>query len=172
MKLSVKCLAAVFIAVITIVLSPVAHAVVKGEKSFGPRVGYISQNESATVGLVFQYAFSPTVRISPEASCVFRNDNMDAFMADINIHFPLLASANVALYPLVGGNFTSWTHHNLPGSDNDKDVTTHTNRIGFNAGAGFELRCNATLKLWIEGRYTLMKSYSTAQAMLGIAYMF
>ena len=67
---------------------PSQAQIVKGEKSLGPKVGYVSKNKSAIAGLVFQYSFSNHFRISPELSYVFRNNDMDAFSFDINAHVP------------------------------------------------------------------------------------
>lgn len=146
----------------------------RGEKSLGPKIGYVSENKSFLAGLVFQYTFSKHVRIAPEISCAFRNDNRDAFMADLNIHIPFgIDTGKVVLYPLAGLNYSSWAYHY---SDEEfqskKDVTTHDNKLGLNMGAGMELRCSESLKLSLEAKYLLIKSYSHAQISLGIAYMF
>lgn len=151
-----------------------AHAqTAKGEKSLGPKLGYISRNSSAVAGLVFQYSFSDHLRISPEISCVFRNRDQDAFIADVNLHFPfrLSETGKAGLYPLAGLTFNSWNRH---GHDpvEDVDVTTHVNRFGLNAGAGFDLRCSQALKLNLEARYVLVKSYSSAIVTVGISYVF
>ena len=75
------------------------------------------------------------------------------------------------LYPLAGLAFNSWSTHGVVTADDD-DVTTHVNRFGLNAGAGFELRCSETLKINIEAKYTLVKSYSAAYVTAGISYVF
>ncbi len=146
---------------------------VKGEKSLGPKIGYISRNTSVVAGLVFQYSFSDHLRISPEMSCAFRHHNQDAFLADINMHFPFSLSekGKAGLYPLAGLAFNSWNNHSYDPVD-DADVTSHVNRIGLNAGAGFDLRCSRTLKLNLEAKYTLLKAYSSVIITLGISYIF
>jgi len=151
-----------------------AQAIInKGEKSLGPKIGYASRNSSAVAGLVFQYTFSQHLRIAPEIGCVFRHKNQDAFLADINFHVPfgLLDTDKVALYPLAGLAFNSWALHGHD-SVEDVDVTSHVNRFGLNLGAGFDLRCSSTLKLNLEAKYTLVKSYSSAYITLGISYVF
>lgn len=152
---------------------PASGAINKGEKSLGPKIGYVSHNSSVVAGLVFQYTFSEHLRISPEIGCAFRNDNQDAFLADVNFHVPfgLLDTDKVVLYPLAGLAFNSWALH---GHDvaREADVTTHVNRFGVNLGAGFDLRCMSTLKLNLEAKYTLVKSYSSAYVTVGISYIF
>lgn len=143
-----------------------------GEKSLGPKLGYISRNNSAVAGLVFQYALTPMVRISPEIGCAFRHRNSDALLVDVNVHVPFaIGGPKVDLYPLAGLAFNSWSHHGFNPAD-DVDVTTHTNRLGLNLGAGFDLRCSSTLKLNLEAKYTLVKSYSTAFVTAAISYIF
>lgn len=146
----------------------------KGDTSLGPKLGYISKNKSVLAGLVFQYSFTDYLRISPELSCDFRRDNLDAFILDVNMHAPLnFTGDKVDLYPLAGLTFNSWGKHwSDTARETSDDVTSHVNRWGLNLGAGMDLRCNQTLKLSIEARYSLVKAYSNFQLTLGIAYVF
>lgn len=144
----------------------------RGEKSFGPRVGFASRNTSASAGLVFEYSFSRHVRIAPQAGIIFRHKNLDALTIDIDVHFPMpFAGDRFAVYPLAGVNFTSWSRHGVSAETN-KDVCAHINRFGGNAGVGLEMKCSSTLKLNVEAKYTLMKTYPGAQVYAGIAYVF
>lgn len=143
-----------------------------GEKSFGPYVGYVSRNTSASAGLKFDYRLSKVVRLAPEIGLIFRHHDLDGLAVDVNVHFPLeFAGGKAAFYPLVGANFTSWGRHNVDTSTLN-DVTTHTNGLGVNAGAGVEYMCKPTLKLSAEARYTLMRHYPTAYVVAGIAFVF
>lgn len=170
------------VAVMIIALSLPAQAqLTKGEKSLGPKIGYVSRNESATAGLVFQYAFSPHFSIAPEVGYIFRHNNYDAFTFDLNAHFPFnFTGEKVAFYPLGGINYSSWSHHfpNETPEHNDidiiesNDVSTRTTRFGINLGAGFDLRCSETLKLTIEAKYIFIKGYSTSAICAGISYVF
>lgn len=144
----------------------------RGEKTLGPKAGYISHNSSAVAGLTFQYALSSKFRISPEIGCAFRHHNEDALLIDLNLHMPFgVGGDQVALYPLAGVTFNSWATHAVRPADN-VDVTTHCNRFGANLGAGFDLRCSSTLKLNIEAKYSLIKSYSGVLVTAGISYIF
>lgn len=148
--------------------------VVKGEKSFGPRVGYVSKNESASAGLFFQYAFSEHVRVAPEIGYIFRHNNLDAFTFDLNAHFPFgFTGERVAFYPLAGVNYSSWNSHFAADDIEDiDDVSTRVNRFGLNLGAGFELRCNESMKLSLEAKYGLVKGYTSAYVSAGISFVF
>ena len=146
----------------------------RGEKSVGARFGYVSTNESATMGLVFHYTISRHLRLAPEVSCVFKHKHRDAFGLDLNVHTPIPFSGDrVALYPLAGLNYSSW-NVTQPKQIEDAmdDVTTRYSRLGLNLGAGFELRCSRTLKLGIEAKYTLTKRFSGAYVSALIAYTF
>lgn len=141
----------------------------RGEKSFGIKAGYESRNTSGLAGLVFQYSFSKHVRIAPQVGVVFRHHNSDAFLADVDVHFPIsVGSDRAALYPLVGVAFNSWVSKN----DSEEDVTTHVNSLGANAGVGFEYRCMPSMKISIEGRYTVLRHNPNVQVTAGIAYIF
>lgn len=149
----------------------VAAQTQKGEKSFGPRVGYVSRNQSALVGLGFQYSFSSHVRIAPSADIIFRHRDKDGIAVNLDIHFPISIAPRASFYPLAGFNYTSWGLHNND-ADSGKDVTTHSNSVGLNAGAGIDYRCNPSLKLALEARYTLIRHYPTAFVAASIAYVF
>lgn len=166
-------IAAIVIALAFIGANVAADArTVKGEKSFGPGIGYISRNNSVTAGIAFNYSFSSVVRVAPEIGIIFRHRDLDGLNACVNVHFPLgTAGSRFAFYPLVGANFTSWSLHDIDAESGD-DVTTHRNIFGINAGAGVELRCTGALKLSIEARYTLMRHYPTAFVTAGIAFVF
>ena len=147
---------------------------VRGEKSLGPKLGYVSHNKSAVAGLVFQYALSSKFRLSPEIGCAFRHHNEDALLVDLNLHMPFNIGAGnmVDLYPLAGLAFNSWATHMVAPALDEADVTTHINRFGANLGAGFDLRCSSTLKVNIEAKYTFIKSYSSVVLTAGICYVF
>lgn len=168
-----RILAAIIIALAVVAANPAADArTVKGEKSFGPGIGYVSRNNSATGALAFTYSLSSVVRLAPEIGIIFRHRNLDGLNACVNVHFPVgAAGSRFAFYPLVGVNFTSWGLHNVDSESGD-DVTTHRNLFGLNAGAGVELRCSGALKLSLEARYTLMRHYPTAFVTAGIAFVF
>lgn len=142
----------------------------RGESTFGVQAGYTSTNSSATAGLFYQYNLSDRLRIAPQAGCVFRNQGLDAFQADVNLHFPLrITPASAQLYPIVGLDFSSWGHRY---DADDDDATDRKSRLGGNVGLGFQLKATSTLKLKVEGVYTVMKQYSTFAVSLGIGYVF
>lgn len=143
----------------------------RGQKSFGPKVGYITRNNSVLAGLSFDYAFSRHVRIAPAISLAFRNNDRDALLVDIDMHFPIATWKTSDIYPLVGVTYNSWGRHNIEPDSHD-DVTSHQNSFGLNMGAGWEIRLSNSLKLGIEGKYTLIKHNPNGQFAARIAYVF
>jgi len=143
----------------------------RGQKSFGPRVGYITKNNSALVGLNFDYAFSSHVRIAPAIGLVFRNEDRDALLIDVDMHFPIATSARSGFYPLVGAAFNSWAYHGIDEETHD-DVITRKNGFGLNAGAGWEIRITGALRLGIEAKYTLIRHNPSGRFAARIAYVF
>lgn len=170
---TVPTLSALLTAVVLFCAAPVAEArLERGEKSFGPKVGYVSKNQSAMAGLVFEYTFSKHFRLAPEVGMIFRHKDLDAFTVDVNAHVPFgFENDKVALYPLVGANFTSWNRHGVDSASGD-DVNTHVNRFGINAGGGVELRCTEALRLSLEAKYVFLRDYPTTVISLGISYVF
>lgn len=161
----------IFLLLITFLLLPTT--VVSAEKAFGPSVGWESRNNSISVGLNFQYGFSSKFRINPQVGMVFRHNDKDAFFMNLNAHFPMtFRNGKGAFYPLAGLNFSSWNIHGKPADNLAEDVTTHRSRIGLNVGAGTEVYCSPTMKLFWEARYILIKTYPGANISMGIAYRF
>lgn len=150
-----------------------ADALARHEATFGVESGYASKNESAIAGLFFQYELTESIRIAPDAGFVFRHKNLDAFSANVNLHFPFAFPGRVVgLYPLAGVNYSSWNRHNIDFDTDTDDVSTRVSRFGLNFGAGVELRPTSTLKLKAELKYNLIKSFSGYYVAVGIGYMF
>lgn len=154
-------------------------AATKGEKVFGVHTGYVSRNRSADVGLFFQYSFSQMFRLQPSADIIFRHNDRDAYIIDLNAQVPInIGEEDVcSLYPYAGLNFSSWNRHNYlhngdlvnPGFD---EVSSRNNYFGVNVGAGFDLKVSSTLKVSIEAGYTFVKRNSGVRVLAGIGYIF
>lgn len=141
----------------------------KDQLSYGGKLGYVSENTSASIAAFCQYSFSEHLRIAPEIGYVFRHNDKEALTVDINAHMPLTFSDDAfSLYPLAGLNFSSWRCHYL-GEDLAKHGHSY-NRLGLNLGAGFDLRLNDRLKLVVEAKYTFTKRFSTAAISAGVSY--
>lgn len=153
----------------------------KGEKSFGPFVGYASKNESAVAGVQFQYAFSDHFRLAPDLGYVFRHQNLDALVLDLNALFPFTFTGERAgLYPYAGLAFRSWNPHDVTFpvySDNKQfgnpaDISTRKTKLGINVGAGFEMRLTPAMKLSVEAGYAIIKDFGCTRVIASLAYVF
>lgn len=177
-----KIIGLLLIAVMSLGCVGSAQGAVKGEKTFGVHTGYITRNVSGDVGLFFQYSFSPHFRLQPSADLIFRHNDRDAFLVDLNAQFPIgVNTANFSLYPFAGLNFSSWNHHyvdRVVGEQDgqlgifDVEKSNRTNRFGVNFGAGFDLKITSTLKVSLEATYTFVKSNSGLRILAGIGYVF
>lgn len=135
---------------------------VKGEMTLGCSAGYASRNDGAYANLFFQYTFIPHLRLSADVGYVFRNQDKSAFELSLDMHAPFRVARGLQIYPLVGFTFNAWNYRY---SDN-------LNRFGGDFGAGIELYLTNSLKLSLQGKYSLMKDTGGAFAGLGIGYIF
>lgn len=157
--------------------APAAYAAgEKGEKTVGITAGYNTRNESAIAGLFFQYRINRLLRLAPDVTYIFRHNDVDGLALNGNIQMPLpVVTDRVNFYPLAGINYTSWSLHtdNLkPTIVDGDDVTNRVSKLGFNIGAGIDIYATSSLKLFVEGKYTAVKKYSTGSITLGIGYSF
>ena len=162
------CLLAVFVMAAAV---PATAQTEKGEKTFGVHAGFVSRNTSGSAGLTFTYAFGNHLRIAPSADVFFRHNDLDALAVAIDMHFPFRVDSKVDFYPLAGLAYTSWGRHDFD-NDSMKDVTSHTNGLGLNLGAGLELRASRAFRVRFEARYTLMQHLPTAVVAVGFGYVF
>ena len=133
-----------------------------GEKTLGIAGGYASHNDGGYANMFFQYTFAPHVRLAPEIGYIFSNDDKSAFECSVDVHFPFRVARAFNLYPLTGLTLNSWTYKH----------GGHCTHAGFDFGAGFDLYMTSSLKLTIQGKYSLMNDTSGAFIQMGIGYVF
>lgn len=147
-----------------------------GRKTVGITAGYNTRNESAVAGLYFQYRLNRLLRIAPDVTYIFRHNDVDGLAMNVNLHMPLpVVSGRVDFYPLAGVNYTSWSLHpktSKPIVADGDDVTTRVSKLAFNIGGGIDIYATSTLKIFIEGKYTAVKTYDTGAITAGIGYCF
>lgn len=155
----------------------------KGEKTLGLKVGYNTYNVRPVAGVQFSYRFNRWLRISPDIEYVFRNHGVDALAVDVNVHFLFpVAGSRLNLFPLIGGNFSSWNFHpdkhvyHAAGGNDGKwetnDVSTRSSKFGLNVGAGMDFSVSGSLSLSVSGVYTVIERFHGANIMAGIHYRF
>lgn len=139
-----------------------ASSLYKGEKTLGVSGGFASYNKSAYTNVFFQYTFVPHVRIAPEIGYVIRNNDVSGFEVSCDMHFPFRLARGFNMYPLAGLTFNTWNNR----------VGDNYNRLGGDFGLGLELYITGSLKLSLQGKYSLMKNTSGAFAGLSLGYVF
>lgn len=170
--MTIKSIAAAIAAVAVTFGSLTASAVEKGEKSVGVRAGYTTSNHSGVGGLYFTYAFSSRFRLAPDMDYSFRHNGSDAFSINLNAHVPVTDPlARFTFYPLAGINYTSWNLHDISTGDYD-DVSTRTDRLGINIGAGASYAVTPTLRLGFESKFRWLRNYNSGVFTMSIGYVF
>lgn len=136
-----------------------AHA---GEKTLGIAGGYASHNNGGEANIYFHYSFSQHVRIAPEIGYVFRNEGKSAFECSVDMHFPFRVARGFKVYPLTGVTLNNWSYEH----------GGHITRGGLDFGGGFDLYLTSSLKLNLQGKYSLMNDTSGCFVQMGIGYVF
>ncbi len=169
-----RILSVIIAVIIALCVNTASAQLSAGEFAVQANLGYMSKISSATGAVGFNYAITKGLRIAPEIGGVFRNKHQDAFTADFNFHFPFsFATSLAALYPLVGVNYTAWTHHVESSADDEFGGGDSCHRrLGLNAGAGFDLKVNSNIMLFAEAKYCIISDYASRQIAFGAAYIF
>ncbi|MDE5844474.1 MAG: porin family protein [Muribaculaceae bacterium] len=144
------------------------------EKTIGIEAGYNSRNRSALAGIAFSYRFNRYFRLAPNVQYVFNNNKTDGFSINLDGHIPFsLKNSPVELYPLAGVNYSMWNKKDTKSHrDFSDDVSSRETNFGINLGGGVGMRCSGHLRLFVEGRYTFVRHFSSAMVMAGIQYCF
>lgn len=148
--------------------TPSGFASLKGDKAMGIVAGFNSKNRSALAGIYFSYGFSEHFRVVPNIRYVFQNRNQEVISMSLDTHYPFRVNSagNFQVYPLAGLTYAS---NNTKSPD---DVSTRYYRFGLNFGGGANLNLSPTLRLNLEGRYSLIKNFPTMNVSVGIGYCF
>lgn len=153
--------------------SGLSAEVKRGQKTLGVSAGYVTLNKSASAGLNFSYAFSRHFVLAPSVDYVFRNENLDGMLLNVDYIGPwqLAASNKWFVYHIIGLNYGSWSTHAVDPVSND-DVTSRKSHPGMNFGAGVAFDVKPTLRLKVQGKYNWMKHHSSGLFSVGISYVF
>jgi len=153
--------------------SDLSAEVKRGQKTFGVSAGYVTLNKSGSAGLNFSYAFSRYFVLAPSVEYVFRNQNLDGMLFNIDYHGPwqLAASDKWFIYHIIGVNYGSWSSHTIDPESND-DVTTRKSYPGLNFGAGVAYNVKPSLRLTVQGKFNWLKHHNTGLFNIGISYVF
>lgn len=141
----------------------------KGIQGAGVHLSYGTEIESFGIGVKYQYNITNNIRLEPSMNYFFKNNGIDQFDINANVHYLLPMASNVRLYPLAGLTFARWDLKSPLGSIGlDDDVT----RLGLNVGGGAEMDITDKLILNFELKYQFVSDFDQAIFNVGIAYMF
>ncbi len=163
--------------IVVSVVIPASAQMEKGMKSLGVKAGYATINRSGIAGLQFEYAFSRHFVLAPGIDYVFRNDNLDGMLFNLDYHGPwtIDKSGRLNVYHILGINYGSWSTHAMSSETadgNDDDVTTRYSHVGIDFGLGLSYFVKPTMKLTFEGKFNWLKHHNTGLFYLGVAYVF
>lgn len=150
------------VAVICALAATLPVSAQRGEKTLGVSGGFASYNNGGKASIFFQYSFSQHIRLAPEIGYVFRNKRASGFVIDVDLHAPFRIAKGIGIYPLAGFAFNDWSYVN----------NGHASRVGFNIGAGIDFYMMSSLKLNLQGKYSIMKDTDGGFIQMGIGYVF
>ncbi len=154
-----------------------AQGIERGQKTLGLTAGYVTANKSASAGLQFSYAFSRHFVLAPSIDYIFRNENLDGLLINIDYHGPwrLGTSDKWYVYHILGVNYGSWSLHTKQLNENGDsydDVTTRSNHVGLDFGAGVAWCVTPSLRLTVQGKFNWIKDNNSGLFNAGISYIF
>lgn len=140
-------------------LSPDASA---ADKTLGFAGGFASYNNGGYANLYFHAPLASHVRLAPEIGYIFRNEDKSGFECSVDVHFPFRMARGINVYPLTGVTVNNWSYRKAD----------HVTRAGFDFGGGFDICMTPSLKLTLQGKYSLMNDTGGCFIEMGIGYNF
>lgn len=154
----------IFMAILAVATVFGVHAE-SGDIAVGAQFAYASKHSMAGLGLQVQIEPITNWRFAPEFMYYFKNDNVSAINANINIHYVIPTSPTFAIYPLAGFSFASYK---ADGIIDDETV----NRCGANIGMGAQYQIKERLHFFTEERFQILKDFNQSVTCLGLKYTF
>lgn len=137
---------------------------VSGDITIAPQFAYATKHSLAGLGIQAQFYALNNLRIAPEFIMYFKNNNMTAYNADLNVHY-IIPKGTINIYPLLG---FAYNRYKIEYSDADGKWDEKHDRIGANIGVGTEYPINEMLHFFAEERFQLMKDFNQSVTVLGV----
>ena len=87
---------------------------------------------------------------------------------DADIHYIIPMGTQFSMYPLVGLGFSEWKNMEVKPELDENNV--YNQRLGLNAGLGFQYDLSYKTRATFEVKYQGVKDYSQVAFMLGIGF--
>ena len=135
-----------------------------GDITVAPQFAYATKHSLAGLGMQAQFYALNNLRIAPEFIMFFRNNNVTAYNADINVHY-IIPRGNFNIYPLAGFAYTRYKYER---SDVDGKWDEKHDGFGANIGVGTEYPINEMMHFFAEERFQIMKDFNQSVTVLGV----
>ena len=89
---------------------------------------------------------------------------------DGDIHYVIPIGTQFSLYPLAGLHFSEWKNMKRSAEDSENNINIYNQRLGLNAGLGFQYDLSYKTRATLEIKYQSIKDYSQVAIMLGIGF--
>ena len=147
----------------------------KGVSSVGGIIGYAIESEKAVIGVDYRYNIADKVRLAPSVLYTVKNDNMDSWYFNADIHYLARVTNKLTLYPLGGLGVSVWRREYFPVLQEilgTKKIESDT-RVGLNLGFGGEVRVSKDIIVGAEFRYNWTERIANQAMLLArVAYYF
>ncbi|MDR1370104.1 MAG: porin family protein [Dysgonamonadaceae bacterium] len=163
------------IAALFVVLSASAQMSVseqKKEKSIGFSLNYGTEIESLGIGGHFTYNLTDHLRLAPDFTYFFKNNNLNEWDLNINGHylFPL-DDSKVTVYPIFGFIITHWSHGDKVNLGNYTFSASET-KFGINLGGGIQYDLTGKMFFKSELKYCIVSDFDQAVVSVGLGFRF
>ena len=155
-------------AVILILSTSKSLAQYNGTFGMGTHLTYGSEIQRPGIGIDFHYYITNNFRIAPSFTHYLQIKNKSMWNIDGDIHYVIPIGTQFSLYPLAGIHFSEWK--NMKTSSEASDVNVYNQRLGLNAGLGFQYDLSYKTRATFEVKYQSMKDYSQVAFMLGVGF--
>lgn len=145
----------------------VAHAQSdRGMSALGFNIGYGFDTNNATLGVDYRYCITDEIRLNPSITHFVKNDGLNAWALDLNLHYLVRLNDMFGFYPLAGLDLSFWKW------DAGQDLSHNETRFGANIGLGGEFYATNNITVGLEVKYNIIKDLDQALMAVRVGYSF
>lgn len=133
----------------------------QGQSSVGLNIGYGFDSENATLGVDYRYSLTDAIRLNPSLTALVKNNELSAWMIDMNAHYVVKLSEMFGFYPLAGLSLSFWDIYGY-----------NATRFGVNLGLGGEIYATQNITVGLDIKYNIIKDFDQAMMAVRVGYSF
>lgn len=156
------------LAVVSLLSASKSFAQYNGTFGMGTHLRYGSEIQRPGVGIDFHYYLTNNFRIAPSLTHYMQVKTKSMWNIDADIHYIIPMGTQFSMYPLVGLGFSEWKNMEVKPEPDENNV--YNQRLGLNAGLGFQYDLSYKTRATFEVKYQGVKDYSQVAFMLGIGF--